>query len=332
MKPHSLPAPPAAPARAEDAAILRTLLYADVFNYPLTADEVYRFLIGVKAQPEEVRRALHHSAWLAERTERINGYFALEGRVETAARREVRERASRDLWRTARRYARWLGHLPFVRMVAVTGALAMDNSEAGDDIDFLVVTTPGRVWLARALCIGLVRLARALGVRLCPNYVLAKTALLQNRQDLFTAHEVAQMTPVVGHALYEEMRRANAWAYEFLPNALGPPRREPEGAPRGLGRWAQGALEWALGGRLGDSLEQWEQKRKLVKFRPQAQLATADAVLDAEHVKGHFRDYGVLTLQAYEDRLRAFGVDSKGVSSISPAERERPGGPAHIPG
>jgi hypothetical protein len=321
---------PDAPVHDEDAAILRTLLYADVFNYPLTADEVHRFLIGLPAPREQVQRALHGSAWLAERTERVNGYFAARGRGEATARREVRERASQALWPVARRYGRWLGHLPFVRMVAVTGALAMSNSEAGDDIDFLVVTAPGRVWLARALCVGVVKIAQRLGARLCPNYVLAETALLQNRQDLFTAHEVAQMTPVVGHGLYAEMRRANAWADAYLPNAFGPPRREPEGAPRGPGRWLQRLAEWALRGRLGDWVERWEHRRKLAKFRPQAEAPTAHALLDAEHVKGHFRDYGRLTLQAYEERLRAFGVDGARVSSAVPAGRDRPGGPAHI--
>ncbi len=331
MKPATESAPPDAPTRTEDAAILRTLLYADIFNYPMTADEVHRFLIGVETPLEAVQGALHGSPWLAARTARVNGFFALEGRAENAATREARQRASRDLWWAARRYARWLGHLPFVRMVAVTGALAMNNSEAGDDIDYLVVTAPGRVWLGRALCIGVVRVVRLFGARLCPNYILADTALLQNRQDLFTAHEVAQMTPLVGHALYAEMRQANAWADRYLPNALGPPRHEPEGAPRGLGRWAQRALEWALGGRLGDWLENWERERKVRKFRPQAEAATANAVLDTEHVKGHFRDYGRLTMQAYEERLRAYGVDSDGVSSTAPAAPNKPDARVHIP-
>jgi hypothetical protein len=311
-----------------DAAILRTLLYADVFNYPMTADEVHHYLIGLALPREQVLRALEASPWLADRTERVNGYFAARGRADTAAVREQRARASLELWATARRYARWLGNLPFVRMVAVTGALAMHNSEAGDDIDFLVVTAPGRVWLTRALCVGMVRLARGLGARLCPNYVLAESALEQERQDLFVAHEVAQMTPLVGHALYQRMRQANAWSLHYLPNAVGPLRREPDAAPQGLGRALQRLGEWLLARRLGDRLEQWEQQRKFKKFGPQAVVATADALLDAEHVKGHFLDHGQLTIQAYEERLQVFGVARDGFSSASPAEPDRLGAPA----
>jgi hypothetical protein len=311
-----------------DAAILRTLLYADVFDYPMTADEVHHYLIGLALPREQVRRALEGSPWLADRTERVNGYFAARGRAESAAVREQRARASLELWAIARRYARWLGYLPFVRMVAVTGALAMHNSEAGDDIDFLIVTAPGRVWLTRALCVGMVKAARRLGARLCPNYVLAESALEQERQDLFIAHEVAQMTPVVGHALYQRMRQANAWALRFLPNATGPLHREPEAAPRGLRLALQRLLEWLLGGRLGDWLEQWERRRKVEKFRAQAQAPTAHAVLDAEHVKGHFVDYGRWTIASYEERLQVFGVARDGFSSASPAEPHRLGAPA----
>ena len=294
----------------EDAAILRTLLYADVFSFPMTADEVHHFLIGLRASRERVSRALHSSPWLAEHTVRVNGYFAARGREAVAALREERERASRDLWPAARRFARWMGHLPFVRMVAVTGALATNNSAPGDDIDLIIVTVPGRVWLARALCVGLVKIARRLGVRLCPNYVLAESALIQDRQDLFTAHEVAQMTPLVGHSLYAEMRRVNAWSFSYLPNAdpLARLRLEPDAAPRGLGRRLQKLGEWLLRGRLGERLEAWERERKIAKFRPRAESIMAHALLDAEHVKGHFADYGRPTMQAYHERLGHYGI------------------------
>ena len=42
-------------------------------------------------------------------------------------------------YKIAERVARWLRFVPFVRMVAVTGTLAMKNSEKESDIDFFVV-------------------------------------------------------------------------------------------------------------------------------------------------------------------------------------------------
>src|SRR5687768_10358338 len=36
-----------------DVQIIRTLLYYDIFNYPLTVDEIYKFL-GIKHQDESI--------------------------------------------------------------------------------------------------------------------------------------------------------------------------------------------------------------------------------------------------------------------------------------
>jgi hypothetical protein len=191
-------------------------------------------------------------------------------------------------------------------MVAVTGALAMDNVPAGDDIDFLVVTAPGRVWLTRAFAVALVRVARLFGVGLCPNYVLSQSALAQDRHDLFVAHELAQMVPLVGQGVYAEVRAANAWVTEFLPHARQPLHSESDLAPRGWLRALQSLGERLLAGRLGDALEAWECRRKLRKFSGAAHAPRSAALLDTDHVKGHFDDHGHRILRQFEERVARF--------------------------
>ena len=301
-----------APANAE-AAILRTLLYADIFDYPLTLAEIHHYLMEAPATFESVRVALDASPWLAARVTRVNGYFALAGRAEIGDLRDERQRRSAALWPYARRWAYLTGCLPFVRMVGVTGALAVSNSPPDDDIDFLIVAAPGRVWLARALAVGLVYLARFLdGVVLCPNYVLSQTALAQDKRDLFAAHDLAQMVPLVGHEVYAEMRAANPWSARYLPHAHQPLRREPDLAPRGLLRQLKRLGEWLLSGRPGDALENWERRRKLRKFAAAAQQPGSAARLDADHVKGHFTDYSRSILKKFNERLvHHFPSDSR---------------------
>ncbi len=294
-----------------DDAILRTLLYADVFDYPLTPAEIHHYLIAspaaAPAPPEVIEAALCSSAWLTTRVTRVNGYVTLRDREAIGAVRDERRRHSADLWAHARRWGYWLGCLPFVRLVAVTGALAVDNSPPGDDIDFLLVTAPGRVWLARALAVVLVRLARLRGVGLCPNYVLAHSALAQAQRNLYAAHDLQQMVPLVGLGVYREMQAANAWSREYLPHAHGPLRAEPEQPPRGWGaRWQRWG-ERLLGGRLGDRVEAWERARKQRKFASAARQPHAAAELDGEHVKGHFEDNGRPILREFQARLERYG-------------------------
>ncbi len=300
-------APVAALVSRADVAILRAVLYADVFDYALTLPQVHRYLEGEAMPLEAVRQALVSSPWLAGRVEMVDGYVVASGRAELARERGRRAERARRLWPAARWYGRWMARLPFARMVAVTGALSMDNVDGDDDIDYFIVTAPGRVWLTRAFSILLVRLARLTGTNLCPNYLLADSALLQERRDLFVAHELAQMVPLAGKAVYERIWAANVWLVDILPNVLPLAQAEPEASEGGPGHWVQRALEWALGGKLGDVLENWERTRKLAKFRQQmAAVGAGAAALDESRVKGHFHDYGTVALAEFEKRCRAY--------------------------
>ncbi len=300
-----------------ETAILQTVVYADIFDYPLTPAEIHDYLIATPATAHEVAAAIENSAWLRTRLAVTRGWVTLQGRQSLAEVRALRGQSSARLWPLARRWAAVIGALPFVRMVAVTGALAVDNAPAGDDIDYMLVTTPGRVWLARALAVAVVRVARLLGVGLCPNYVLAQSALSQQQRDLYVAHDLAQMVPLVGRAAYDALREANTWAAGCLPQALCPLRAEPE---LSLARWQAGlqhAGEWLLGGRLGDALERWERERKLRKFAPVAGQACSAAELDADRVKGHFDDHGYPILQQFNARVQEYLAERDQPASLS---------------
>ncbi len=307
------------PTLQPDEAILHTLLYADIFDYPLTPAEIHHFLIDMPASRDAVHQALENSAWLRARVVIAGSYVTLQGRQDLAALREARRQSSERLWAAARRWSAVLGCLPFMRMVAVTGALAVDNAPPGDDIDFLLVTAPGRVWLARGMAVMAVRAARLFGAGLCPNYVLAESALEQQRRDLFVAHDLAQMVPLVGLRVYRQMRAANAWASRYLPQASTPLRDEPERALPGWGARLQRWAEALLGGAFGDSLERWEQTRKLRKFAPAAGQAGSAAELDADRVKGHFDDHGHPILRKYEERVARMHRLPEEAQALKPA-------------
>ena len=181
-----------------EAAILRTVLYADVFDFPLTAHEIHHFLIHPEPLHYElIAETLDCSVTLGSLVEVMDGYVVYGGRHEIVSNRKRREATSETLWPLALKYGRWLARLPFVRMVAITGALAVRNAaEDDDDLDYILVTARHRVWITRAFSILVVRLVRLGGIEVCPNYVLAENTLEQTKQDIFMAHEVAQMIPL----------------------------------------------------------------------------------------------------------------------------------------
>ncbi len=283
-----------------EAAVVRTVTYADLFNYPLTAAQVHRYLEGVPASQENVAAVLANGRLIPHQLHHQNGYFMLPDRQEIAALRQEREQIAQRLWSKAVRYGRILAHLPFVRMVAVTGSLTMNNAESDGDIDYLIVTENGRVWLSRAFIIAIVRLARRDQVELCPNYILSAKALEFPDRNLYVAHELAQMVPLSGLTMYRRIRQINQWADDFLPNAAGPPHTF---APIRR-RWPQKAAELPLRTPVGHWLEQWEMTRKIRKLqRQEAETEFTETDFSPDWCKGHFDGYNGRTMHAYRQRV-----------------------------
>lgn len=283
-----------------EQAIWRTVAYVDLFDYPLTAVEIHRYLAGVQASVNDVAKTLIGSPGLVGLLNQKEGYFYLTGRGEVVDVRRERRYRAQQLWPAAVRYGRLIAQLPFVRMVAVTGSLAMNNVAEEADIDYFLVTENGRLWLARALVIGVVRLAARRGIVLCPNYFVAESALTLPERNIYTAREIVQMVPLFGHAIYEKLRWHNCWASQFLPNADGPPLVQiPEPEPA---HWPQAVAELPLRTSLGGWLEQWEQQRKITKLKSQ-QNGSGESCFTAVICKGHFQAHQQRTLIAYEQRL-----------------------------
>jgi hypothetical protein len=292
-------APPVTLTQLEEA-IWRTVAYVDHFDYPLTAVEIHRYLHGVPASQIDVAKTLAGSPALMNNLAHKAGYFCLPGREETIEIRQTRQKQAQKLWPQAIRYGRLIAQLPFVRMVAVTGSLTVNNVTDDADIDYFIVTENGRLWLARALVIGIVRLASRQKVTLCPNYFVAENALALPEQNLYTAREIVQMVPLFGWEIYQQFRQKNDWVRQFLPNASETPAFQPETAvPR---RWLQKIVERPLQTRLGGWLEQWEQQRKIKQLRQQ-QNGSSESNFSATICKGHFKAHQQHALTAYQQRL-----------------------------
>lgn len=283
-------------------AILDTLRYADVFDYALSRDETHRYLIGVAATPDQVEHALNDPARLDGAVARVDDFLTLPGRESSVASRLHWRAQAEPLWTRARFYAHIIAHFPFVRMVAVSGGLAMDNAR-DDDVDLLIVTAPTRLWLVRGLAVALVRLARLRGDKLCPNFLLTENSLALTTRDLYNAHELAQMVPLYDTAVYCEMLHANAWAREFLPNAFDLIVPNKSKLSR-MGTLIKNLSESALRGRAGDWIEQWEMNRKIKKLSAQIPPQVDSVQFSADVCRGFFSGHGKRILREFQARTK----------------------------
>lgn len=296
--------------------VLKPILYADIFDFPLTFDEIYKFL-EFRTTPEEVKTLLDQAV-ANQAVIVVEQFYSLPGKPHLVTKRRERWAASQMLWPKAIRYGRWVAALPFVKMVSVTGSLAVDNPRDGvDDIDYLIITRPGRLWICRALIILMVRFGRWRGVNLCPNYLLSENVLYFEENNLFTAREMLQMVPLYGQEFYVRMLRINTWITGYLPqgDALNLEKINDRLSP--LQSLIKKAGEFLLTGPLGNGLEKIAQTIQITKHtRLAAQSGALDKVVfTPDTCKGHYDGHNNRTMTAYRQRLQAHslknGVGSK---------------------
>lgn len=204
--------------------ILRTIIYADIFDYPLCLQEVWHYLISPKQfNQQKIKEGIKKIPNIE--TER--GYFFLKNRRRTIAIREKRKKISEEKLKTAHRAARILKMIPTIKLIALTGSLAMNNAKKADDIDFLIIAASNRLWLTRGLVVvllrlmGLYRRPDKINNMICPNMFLAEDNLEipSKEQDLFSAHEVVQVKPLwFKDNMYNRFLKENLWSQKYLAN------------------------------------------------------------------------------------------------------------------
>lgn len=246
---------------AATGAVLATLVYYHLFRFPLTFDEAHR-LSGGAGGPEVTRAAID---WLARHGVATceDGHVFL-GDASQVEQRQLGSSRARAAESRIRSRARLIGRFPFVRGVGLSGSASKGVMKAGDDLDFFVVTTPGRLWLCRTLLMLFKKVFLLNSHRFfCVNYFVSEDGMTLPDRNVFTAMEIAWLRPLWGSGWYEALLRANDWTDEFLPNwtPLAPPD------PTSAGGWTKRGLEWLVSGPFGDRADEWLRLRILERNR-----------------------------------------------------------------
>ena len=205
-------------------ASLATLAYSDIFDYPLTSGEVQNYLLENKATKTQVAKTLS-SLVVEHKIGEANGYFFLQKRYGLAKKRITRNKYSKKKYEKAVYFAKLLKLIPTVNLVAITGALSMNNSTASDDIDLLIITAKNTIWTTRFFA-NLVLLpykrsprSKFQNNKACLNIFIDGSDLKIHDENLYTAHEIAQLKPIYNkNNTYAKFVKANSWTYKYLPN------------------------------------------------------------------------------------------------------------------
>jgi hypothetical protein len=209
------------------ADILRTVAYFDLFDYPVTSDQIYSFLPRNSVTRDDVALAADQLV-RDEKLQTDRGYYLLSSSDQKiSAQRQEGERAAGRMLSYARTITRLLKIVPFVRGVFLTGSLSKSVAAQDSDIDFMIVTAPERLWIVRTM-LTFFRKTFLLGKKkyFCTNYYVTENGYSLNRKNLYAAVEVVTTKAVWNTDAYMRYRQTNAWTKEFLPNMSVAPDSE----------------------------------------------------------------------------------------------------------
>jgi hypothetical protein len=199
----------------EERNIIRVLLYFDIFQYPITLDEIERFM------PLPPLRVAESTSLLldANMIYKLNNYYGVQNNLALATRRDAGNQLAEKKLKTANRFSKIVAAIPFVRAVMLSGSISKGYMDAKSDIDYFIITSPGRLWFVRS-ALALFRRVFLLNSHknLCTNYFIDTNGLEIPEKNLFSAIELTTLRPTYGHHWVREFHQANSWVFDFLPN------------------------------------------------------------------------------------------------------------------
>ena len=285
--------------------ILLTLLYFNIFNHPLTQEELRN---SSKISPlsdssfEGAIGTLLQRKLIFEK----DGFWGVQENISflVERRKDLNQRAAKYM-PIAHKISALIGRFPFVRAVCVSGSLSKGIMAADGDIDYFIITEPHRLWLARTLLILFKKVFLLNSHKyFCVNYFIDSHHLEIEDKNLFTATELAFLLPTWGKGVITRFYQANHWVKDFYPNF--PIRTDPD-IPIDKRRLKK-ILEWVFSGRMGGWLD--DQCMKITthyqaqKFKPMKAEDYSVALRAFKHTsKHHPRHFQRRVLEKYAAQI-----------------------------
>ncbi|MFH1461248.1 MAG: hypothetical protein ABIF84_02410, partial [Patescibacteria group bacterium] len=261
-----------------------------------------------------------NSPELAKFISQQNGFYFLKNRNRIIRERIKRQLTADQKWKKARRIIRLLQTIPFIRMVAVSGSLGMNNPKENSDIDLLIVTQAGRIWTCRALTtlfihlFGQRRHGQLTRNRFCLNHYLTEQSLRIPYQSLYNAQTYAHLVPLwqAQSNIYQKFQKANLWLNSYLVNY---PISEQgyltalKGNKflKAIRRLRQFILDTWLGNRLEFFLKEFQQRR--IRKDPLTHKPGGRVVFNDEQLEFHPDSPEKRILEKYNQKIKELGFE-----------------------
>lgn len=236
------------------ANVLRTIIYYDIFNYPLTENDILNDCGLSKENISPCREALKFL--VDEKIVYCLGkYYSLNNNYKNVERRIKGNEEAKKWIKKSQRFSKFISWFPFVRGISLSGSLSKGFVDEDPDIDYFIITKPNRLWVARSLLIAFKKIFLLNSYKyFCLNYFIGQDNLEIEEKNLFTATEITTMIPVFGNHVKRSFFENNQWIKEFYPHFE---IDEMEDVPFNRSYTLKRLLEFLMKGKMGDRLDAW---------------------------------------------------------------------------
>lgn len=293
-----------------ESAIIRTLLYFEIFSHPLTLDDIIHCLsipVTDRTYIVSVIEELVQQGYI----KKCDGYYLIHGSPEIIERRKNGEKLARKSLKTAKRFSSLIAHFPFVRAICLSGSISKYYMDEKSDIDYFIITTAGRMWVARTLLVLFKKIFLLNSKKyFCVNYFITEESLYVSTQNIYAAMEMSSIVPTYNYPLYKSLLKENNWIKKYYPNF---PIRGKEWVIQKRKYFLKPVLEKIFGGKAGERLDKFcyrltlnHWKKKFSHFDE----STFDHRLrnGRNESKHHPLGYQQKVLEKLEQKIRQFEV------------------------
>lgn len=216
-------------------SIFKTLTFFDLFSYPLTSWEIYKWLynptekysyqiiLDKLIELEQINKLNHNQGF----------YFLLDQENDLVKTRLLNYSLAQVKYRRAQKFVKIISCFPWIKAVCVCNNLAYNNAKEESDIDLFIITAPKRMWLSRLLVVGFLKIIHSRPNQnnkqdtidtafFATTESLNFSDLVLKNEDPYFTYWLEQLVPLYGPLSFaEKVRTANSWLQKTLPNAVG---------------------------------------------------------------------------------------------------------------
>lgn len=201
-------------------AVHDTLNYSAIFQFPLTAQEVYKYLITDIPQTfTSVYNKLEELVDDKKLKKVGEHYLPLLGDLKWAKERAYSYQVYPLVIEQVKKDLKPLFKIPFIQLIAITGSVGAKNIKKDFDIDLFFVCKNHTIWITRLLVVLFFKIKKVYRGVYCPNIYVSESHLAWDTKSIYVANEIARLTPIYNkNHTYEKFLYRNKWVLGYLPN------------------------------------------------------------------------------------------------------------------